>query len=255
MTDFLWNRPETPPVATLLLAHGAGAAMDSTFMNKLAAALASQGIAAARFEFAYMAGRRTGGPKKPPPRADKLIAEFQTALQSVLSQSDSPLLIGGKSMGGRVAAMLAGGGSLPGRAKGVACFGYPFHPTGKADAEWRLQPLQDAKRPVLVLQGDRDPFGSKAATTTSDRVASRRRHSTATSNWQPKQSGHSWIGSRVRTHYVPGQAQRKSRAYAQGSKEKSPDRFRSGLFLNFTTVRLTGRACRRIRSWCCRTRR
>jgi len=131
-------------------------------MNKLAAALASQGIAAARFEFAYMAGRRTGGPKKPPPRADKLIAEFQTALQSVLSQSDGPLLIGGKSMGGRVAAMLAGGGSLPGRAKGVACFGYPFHPTGKADAEWRLQPLQDAKRPVLVLQGDRDPFGSKA---------------------------------------------------------------------------------------------
>ncbi|NKX62833.1 alpha/beta hydrolase [Labrenzia sp. 5N] len=162
MTDFLWNRPETPPVATLLLAHGAGAAMDSTFMNKLAAALASQGIAAARFEFAYMAGRRTGGPKKPPPRADKLIAEFQTALQSVLSQSDGPLLIGGKSMGGRVAAMLAGGGSLPGRAKGVSCFGYPFHPTGKADAEWRLQPLQDAKRPVLVLQGDRDPFGSKA---------------------------------------------------------------------------------------------
>ncbi|WP_370199462.1 alpha/beta family hydrolase [Roseibium sp.] len=162
MTDFLWTRPETPPVATLLLAHGAGAAMDSTFMNKLAAALASQGIAAARFEFAYMAGRRTGGPKKPPPRADKLIAEFQTALQSVLSQSDGPLLIGGKSMGGRVAAMLAGGGSLPGRAKGVACFGYPFHPTGKADAEWRLQPLQDAKRPVLVLQGDRDPFGSKA---------------------------------------------------------------------------------------------
>ena len=162
MTDFLWNRPETPPVATLLLAHGAGAAMDSAFMNKLAAALASQGIAAARFEFAYMAGRRTGGPKKPPPRADKLIAEFQTALQSVLSLSDGTLLIGGKSMGGRVAAMLAGGGSLPGRAKGVACFGYPFHPTGKADAEWRLQPLQDAKRPVLVLQGDRDPFGSKA---------------------------------------------------------------------------------------------
>ncbi len=162
MTDFLWTRPETPPVATLLLAHGAGAAMDSAFMNKLAAALSSQGIAAARFEFAYMAGRRTGGPKKPPPRADKLIAEFQTALQSVLSQSNGPLLIGGKSMGGRVAAMLAGGGSLPGRAKGVACFGYPFHPTGKADAEWRLQPLQDAKRPVLVLQGDRDPFGSKA---------------------------------------------------------------------------------------------
>ncbi|WP_420411773.1 alpha/beta family hydrolase [Roseibium sp.] len=162
MTDFLWTRPETDPSATLLLAHGAGAPMDSTFMDKLAAALASNGIASARFEFAYMAGRRTGGSKRPPPKADKLIGEFQTALQSLLSQSEGPILLGGKSMGGRVAAMLAGGGSLPGRVKGVCCFGYPFHPTGKPDADWRLSPLEDAKRPVLVLQGDRDPFGNKA---------------------------------------------------------------------------------------------
>ncbi|MHA7774025.1 alpha/beta family hydrolase [Roseibium sp. M-1] len=162
MTDLIWTRPETAPAATLLLAHGAGAAMDSAFMNKLAAALATEGIAAARFEFAYVAGRRTGGPKKPPPKADKLIGEYQTALQAVMKESDGPLLIGGKSMGGRVAAMLAGGGSLPGRVKGVACFGYPFHPTGKADAEWRLAPLEGAKRPVLILQGDRDPFGSQA---------------------------------------------------------------------------------------------
>ncbi len=161
MSTFLWTRPESDPKATLLLAHGAGAAMDSTFMNKLAQALAAEGIAAARFEFAYMAGRRTGGPRKPPPRADKLIAEFQTALQAVMKETDGPLLIGGKSMGGRVASMLAGGGSLPGRVKGVACFGYPFHPTGKPD-EWRLAPLEEAKRPVLILQGDRDPFGSQA---------------------------------------------------------------------------------------------
>ncbi|PVB62944.1 alpha/beta family hydrolase [Labrenzia sp. 011] len=162
MTSFLWTRPETPPAATLLLAHGAGAPMDSAFMNKLAAALAVEGIATARFEFAYMAGRRTGGSKKPPPRADKLIGEFQTALQTVMQETDSPLLIGGKSMGGRVAAMLGGGASLPGRVTGICCFGYPFHPTGKPDAEWRLAPLEEARRPVLILQGDRDAFGSRA---------------------------------------------------------------------------------------------
>lgn len=162
MTDLLWTRPETEPLATVLLAHGAGAAMDSAFMNKIADALAGAGLAVARFEFAYMAGRREGGSKRPPPRADKLIGEFQTAVQAVMGETDGPLIIGGKSMGGRVAAMLAGGASLPGRVIAVSCLGYPFHPTGKADAEWRLQPLQDAKRPVLILQGDRDPFGSQA---------------------------------------------------------------------------------------------
>ena len=162
MTDFLWTRPDADPIATLLLAHGAGAAMDSTFMNRLAEALTENGLAVARFEFAYMAGRRTGGSKRPPPKAEKLIREFQTALQNLMATTDGPLLLGGKSMGGRVAAMLGGGGSLPGRVKGVCCFGYPFHPTGKPDADWRLAPLVDAKKPVLVLQGDRDPFGTKA---------------------------------------------------------------------------------------------
>lgn len=131
-------------------------------MNKMADVLAAEGIAVARFEFAYMAGRRTGGPKKPPPRADKLIGEFQTALQTLLSETEGPILLGGKSMGGRVAAMLGGGGSLPGRVAGICCYGYPFHPTGKPDAEWRLAPLEEARRPIQILQGDRDPFGSKA---------------------------------------------------------------------------------------------
>lgn len=162
MTDFLWTRPEGTSLGTLLLAHGAGAPMDSTFMDKVSTHLAAHGIAVARFEFAYMAGRRTGGKKKPPPRADKLIGEFQTALQDLLGQTDGPLLLGGKSMGGRVAAMLSGGASLPGRVKGVCCYGYPFHPTGKPEAEWRLLPLEGAKRPILICQGDRDPFGTRS---------------------------------------------------------------------------------------------
>ncbi|MES0809411.1 alpha/beta family hydrolase [Roseibium sp. SCPC15] len=162
MSTFLWTRPASETTATLLMAHGAGAPMDSAFMNKMADVLAAEGIAVARFEFAYMAGRRTGGPKKPPPRADKLIGEFQTALQTLLSETEGPILLGGKSMGGRVAAMLGGGGSLPGRVAGICCYGYPFHPTGKPDAEWRLAPLEEARRPIQILQGDRDPFGSKA---------------------------------------------------------------------------------------------
>ena len=71
--------------------------MDSAFMNRLAASLAVEGVSVARFEFAYMAGRRTGGPKKPPPRADKLIGEFQTALQKAMTEAKGPLLIGSKA--------------------------------------------------------------------------------------------------------------------------------------------------------------
>ncbi|MEP3048748.1 MAG: alpha/beta fold hydrolase [Roseibium sp.] len=162
MIEFLWTRPDSAPVATFLLAHGSGAPMDSMFMEKLVKALSVEGIAVARFEFAYMAGRRTGGSKRPPPKAERLIGEFQTALQELIKTTEGPVFLGGKSMGGRVAAMLGGGGSLPGRVKGVYCFGYPFHPTGQPDADWRLAPLQETKRPVLVLQGDRDPFGTKA---------------------------------------------------------------------------------------------
>lgn len=162
MTDFLWTRPETAAQATLLMAHGAGAPMDSTFMDKLAHALAQEGVSTARFEFSYMAARRTGGSKRPPPKAEKLIGEFQTNLQALLSLTEGPLLLGGKSMGGRVAAMLAGGSSLPARVLGVCCFGYPFHPTGKPEAPWRLEPLQATKRPIHIFQGDRDPFGTKA---------------------------------------------------------------------------------------------
>lgn len=136
--------------------------MDSAFMNRAASALASNGLAVARFEFGYMAGRRTGGSKRPPPRADLLIGEFQTAVQAVLPHVEGVLLIGGKSMGGRIAAMLGGANSLPARLKGITCLGYPFHPDGKPEEEWRLAPLEDARRPVLVLQGDRDPFGNKA---------------------------------------------------------------------------------------------
>ncbi len=163
MTEILWTRPEGECFGTLVLAHGAGAPMDANFMNRFAEALAMHGVAVARFEFAYMAKRRETGRKSPPPRADKLIGEFQKVTQQILEETEGPLLIGGKSMGGRVAAILAGGDSLPKRVTGVACLGYPFHPIGKSDAEhWRLEPLQNAQRPVFIAQGDRDQMGNKS---------------------------------------------------------------------------------------------
>lgn len=160
MTDIRWTEATGNAGATLVLAHGAGVGMDAPFMSRMAEKTAGEGIAVARFEFAYMAARRSGGPRRPPPRAEALIAEYSAALSAVLAGRDGPVLIGGKSMGGRVAAMLAGRDGLDRRVRGVVCLGYPFHPTGKPD-QWRLAPLEAARLPVLIAQGERDPFGNR----------------------------------------------------------------------------------------------
>jgi len=161
MTDLLWTR-ELGARATVLLAHGAGAPMDSSFMNRIAEGLAARGIAVARFEFGYMAKRRTTGKKFPPPKAETLIPQFRAAIEAALAAPErvGPVLIGGKSMGGRVAAMTAGE-ALDAGVVGVACLGYPFHGPGRPE-EIRLAPLQNGLLPTLVLQGERDEFGSRA---------------------------------------------------------------------------------------------
>ena len=87
MPELLWNRAPTTPVATLVLAHGAGAPMDSPFMATMAGLLAERGIEVARFEFAYMARRREEGIKAPPDRAPRLMACFQAVLDEVDSDS------------------------------------------------------------------------------------------------------------------------------------------------------------------------
>ena len=100
---FLTSGPDTAPM-TVLLAHGAGAAMDSPSMEAIARALADEGLRVVRFEFGYMAARRDGQ-RKPPPRAETLIPEYRQAVEDLTV--DGPLVIGGKSMGGRVASMVA----------------------------------------------------------------------------------------------------------------------------------------------------
>jgi predicted alpha/beta-hydrolase family hydrolase len=142
-------------VATVLLAHGAGAPMDSTSMTAAAQALAAVGFRVARFEFGYMAARRAGGPK-PPPRAETLQPEYSAAIDAL--NPSGKLIIGGKSMGGRVASMIADEIRAAGKIAGLLCLGYPFHPPAKPQ-QLRTAHLADLKTPTLIVQGTRDPFG------------------------------------------------------------------------------------------------
>jgi uncharacterized protein len=158
MVDFLASGPPSP-TARYLCAHGAGAGMATPFMAAIAAALADQGIATLRFEFAYMAARRVGGTKRPPPRAERLVDEYLAAARA--APRDAPLYIGGKSMGGRVASLIADQLCEAGLIAGLVCLGYPFHPPNRP-AQLRTAHLEGLTCPALIIQGERDPFGSRA---------------------------------------------------------------------------------------------
>lgn len=154
--SFLIDGPESAPVS-ILLAHGAGAPMDSAGMTGLATALAAAGFRVGRFEFAYMAARRLGE-RKPPPRADRLTPEYRAAVEAFGNRGR--LVIGGKSMGGRVASMVADELAAAGQVAGLLCLGYPFHPPDKPD-QLRTAHLAALRTPTLICQGTRDPFGTR----------------------------------------------------------------------------------------------
>ncbi len=144
----------------LILAHGAGAPMDSLVLSVLAAGLAELGVSVLRFEFPYMQRRRMDGKKRPPDRMPVLKAYFEQLLAEVREDVgvERSLYIGGKSMGGRVASHLGCDPQVTNQIDGVVCFGYPFHPPGKPE-RWRTEHFPDLKRPMFVAQGTRDPFG------------------------------------------------------------------------------------------------
>lgn len=157
-TQFLFDGPEDAHI-TILLAHGAGAPMDSASMSAVAKAFAAAGLRVARFEFSYMSARRTGDGRKPPPRAERLQPEYVAAVDD-LGSTSGPLIIGGKSMGGRVASMVADQLFDAGRIAGLLCLGYPFHPPAKPE-HLRTTHLADLRCPTLICQGTRDEFGSR----------------------------------------------------------------------------------------------
>jgi predicted alpha/beta-hydrolase family hydrolase len=137
---------------TIALAHGAGAAMDTPFLNAFAAGIAQEGIRVVRFEFPYMAERRHTGKRRPPDREPVL---RETWLKVVGELGPKRLVIGGKSMGGRIASMIADEAGVA----GLVCLGYPFHPVGKPD-RLRVEHLRTLSTPALIVQGTRDQFGS-----------------------------------------------------------------------------------------------
>lgn len=168
MARFLFDGPEHAET-TILLAHGAGAPMDSPSLTAAAGFLAEENLRIARFEFGYMADRRSGI-RRPPPRAETLIPEYRAAIADM--RPAGRLIIGGKSMGGRVASMLADEVHSSGGIVGLLCLGYPFHPPDKP-AQTRIAHLADITTPTLICQGTRDPFGGEdevAGYRLSDRI-------------------------------------------------------------------------------------
>jgi predicted alpha/beta-hydrolase family hydrolase len=142
---------------SLILAHGAGANQSSSFMVQFAGALAARGIDAVTFNFLYSEQR-----KRVPDKNDKLelcwraiIAAFH---DGAFGGRGNKLAIGGKSMGGRIASQVAAAGA---DAAALVLLGYPLHPPGRPDKP-RTRHLPSIKIPMLVVQGERDAFGTPA---------------------------------------------------------------------------------------------
>lgn len=120
-------------------------------MNRIAKGIAECGIRVIRFEFPYMAARRSGTRRGAPDRTPVLL----TSWRQVIEEVGGEVLIGGKSLGGRIASMVADEAGV----RGLVCLGYPFHPPGKPET-LRTGHLRDLRTPTLIIQGTRDPFGS-----------------------------------------------------------------------------------------------
>ncbi len=141
--------------ALLVLAHGAGAGQQHPFMAAVATGFAARGVDVVTFDFPYMRERR-----KVPDRAPVLEKAFLEVVTAARIWSPTTrLFIGGKSMGGRMATHL-GAARLEGLG-GIVVFGYPLHPPGKPD-QLRVHHLPSITAPVLVVQGERDAFGTPA---------------------------------------------------------------------------------------------
>ena len=144
-----------PPHATLILAHGAGAPQSSPFMVEFARGLTRRGCHAVTFNFPYMEQGRGL-----PDRAPTLEACFRDVIAAMGARSDlaaAPLVIGGKSMGGRIATHLAAQGVAD--LAGVVALGYPLNPPGRPET-LRTAHLERIRQPLLVIQGSRDAFGT-----------------------------------------------------------------------------------------------
>lgn len=138
----------------LVLAHGAGGAMDTPFLTTIAARVAECGVRVVRFEFPYMAARREGRRSGAPDREPVLLDSWRRVISHL--GGGPRVVIGGKSLGGRMASLVADEVG----ARGLVCLGYPFHPPGQP-SKLRTKHLAALRTPALIIQGERDPFGNR----------------------------------------------------------------------------------------------
>jgi predicted alpha/beta-hydrolase family hydrolase len=150
--NFHIDGPASSPRA-VVLAHGAGAGMHTPFLDFFAEGLAARAVRVVRFEFPYMERIRQTG-KREPPDSQRVLEK--TWLDVIAALGGPGLVIGGKSMGGRIASMVADQAGV----LGLVCLGYPFHAVGKPE-RLRVEHLHTLKTPALIVQGQRDPFGNR----------------------------------------------------------------------------------------------
>lgn len=155
MTEFLTDGPRDS-AHTLVLAHGAGGGMRHPFMSAVAAQIGQAGIRVVRFEFDYMAEH-----KRRPDPANALLGKWRRVVEEL--GGGGALAIGGKSLGGRMASMVADELSV----RALVCLGYPFHPPGKPE-KLRTAHLKTLATPTLIVQGTRDAFGTREEVETYD---------------------------------------------------------------------------------------
>ena len=155
---WLWNGAVQGAGWTLILAHGAGAPMDSQWMAEMAERLAVRGVNVLRFEFPYMAQRRRDGGKRPPNPQPVLLECWREVFSEVRRHVAGSIAIGGKSMGGRMASLLADELGVD----ALVCLGYPFYAAGKPEKP-RVAHLAHVKTPTLIVQGERDALGNREA--------------------------------------------------------------------------------------------
>ena len=152
--------PAGGPAATLILAHGAGAPQTHPFMTGFARGLASRGVEVVTFNFPYMErGRRVPDPA---PRLEACYRAVIGVVRGRRSAAGRRLIVGGKSMGGRIASQAVAADAQAGLSPtvdGLVFLGYPLHPPGRPE-KLRAAHLPSISAPMLFVQGSRDAFGT-----------------------------------------------------------------------------------------------
>jgi len=141
-------------MATIVLAHGAGAGQQHPWMRHVAEGFEARGLRVVTFDFPYIAEGR-----KLPDKAPALEAAFIKAWDDAAQTATGPMFAAGKSMGGRMASMVAARQGFTPAPAGLIFFGYPLHPPGKPEQR-RDKHLQDITVPMLFMHGTKDPFGT-----------------------------------------------------------------------------------------------